>query len=154
MNAKFKFVLGVAICFAVAALAFSQRGQMLVSCWDGAFILHEDNSRTPLYTDCEIKYGNDAKVGPDGRFYIGTQSSKYFGSGDEYDGKLYSIDKEGNVRRLLDVPTPAPASCCFAGDDMDKLIIVTASYGLNPEADKYAGCTFITHSKVKGRKPY
>ena len=90
--------------FGVAAIAFTKKGEMLISCKDGAFILNADNTRTPLYDESkyEIKYGNDAKVGPDGRFYIGTQSSKRFGIGDSIDGKLYSIDKNGEVRILMD----------------------------------------------------
>ncbi len=90
--------------FVVPAIGFSKKGEMLISCFDGAFILNDDNTRTPLYDQekFEIKYGNDAKVGPDGRFYIGTQSSKYFGVSDEVDGKLYSIDKNGEVKILLD----------------------------------------------------
>ena len=229
--------------FGVAAIAFSRQGEMLVSCGDGAFILNKDNSRTPLYdmSTTEIKYGNDAKVGPDGRFYIGTQSSKRIGSGDKADGKLYSIDKNGTVKILLDglllsngfdwsmdekrfyhtdsdthtikeycfdkengeisftgrqidirgvdgftidqndflyvacwgeghiavvdtadmqikkyipVPTSIPASCCFAGDNMDNLVVVTATLGADIQKDKNAGYTFIFSGQVKGRKPY
>lgn len=90
--------------FEVAAIGFSRKGEMLISCQDGAFILNEDGSRKPLYdrTKFEIKYGNDAKVGPDGRFYIGTQSSKRKGVSDAVDGKLYSIDRNGDVKVLLD----------------------------------------------------
>lgn len=229
--------------FPVAALAFSKRGEMLISCPDGAFYLDSDGTRTPLYdTDVfEIRYGNDAKVGPDGRFYIGTQSSKRFGAGDQIDGKLYSIDKNGKVKILLDglilsngfdwsmdekrfyhtdsdtsvikeysfdkgngeisytgrqvripgvdgfaidkndflyvacwgrgyiavvdtadmqikdhidVPAKIPASCCFAGEEMDKLVVVTATLGADLEKDANAGFTFICDTKTRGRKPY
>lgn len=229
--------------FGVAAIAFSKKGEMLVSCQDGAFILNPDNSRTALY-DTEkykIKYGNDAKVGPDGRFYVGTQSSKRKGVNDEIDGKLYSIDKNGEIKVLLDglilsngfdwsidekrfyhtdsdtgiikeydfnkengeitftgrlvkvdgvdgftidqndflyvacwgkgyiavvdisnmqireyinVPAKIPASCCFAGEDMNKLVVVTASYNSDLNLDINAGYTFICETKLKGRKPY
>ena len=90
--------------FGVAAMGFSKKGEMLISCLDGVFILDDDNTRTPLYdtSQYEIKYGNDAKVGPDGKFYIGTQSSKHFGTGDAIDGKFHSIDKNGEVKVLLD----------------------------------------------------
>lgn len=90
--------------FGVAAMGFSKKGEMLISCQDGAFILNDDGTRRPLYNTSiyEIKYGNDAKVGPDGRFYIGTQSSKRKGVGTEVDGKLFSIDKHGTVKVLLD----------------------------------------------------
>lgn len=90
--------------FSVAAIGFSKEGKILISCMDGAFYLNANGIREPLY-DCskyEILFGNDAKVGPDGRFYIGTQSHKRMGIGDRIDGKLYSIDKQGDVRVLLD----------------------------------------------------
>ena len=229
--------------FPVAALAFSKKGEILISCPDGAFYLNSDGTRTPLYdtTAFEIRYGNDAKVGPDGRFYIGTQSSKRFGSGDKLDGKLYSIDKSGEVKILLDglilsngfdwsmgvtrfyhtdsdtgmikeyrfdkengeisftgrqvkvpgvdgftidqndflyvacwgrgyiavvdtadmtlkdyiaVPAEIPAGCCFAGEEMDQLVVVTATFGADLEKDVNAGYTFIADSETKGRKPY
>ena len=229
--------------FGVAAMGFSRKGEMLISCFDGAFILNDDNTRTPLYDreKYKIKYGNDAKVGPDGRFYIGTQSSKRKGVGDAIDGKLYSIDKNGNVKVLLDglilsngfdwsmdekrlyhtdsdtgiikeynfdkekgeitftgrqvevsgvdgftidqndflyvarwgqgriavvdtadmqikgcisVPANIPASCGFAGKDMKKLVVVTASLGAGLEKDKTAGDTFIYDTISRGRKPY
>lgn len=229
--------------FGIAAIGFTREGGILISCKDGAFILNDDDTRMPLYDreKFEIKYGNDAKVGPDGRFYIGTQSSKRFGIDDSTDGKLYSIDKNGEVKVLLDglilsngfdwsmdekrfyhtdsdtsiikeynfcgksgelsftgrqisvpgvdgftidqndflyvacwgrghiavvdttdmqikeyvvVPAKIPASCSFAGKDMDKLVIVTATLGADIEKDKNAGHTFIYDTKTKGRKPY
>ena len=229
--------------FGVAAMAFSKNGEMIVSCQDGAYILNPDDSRVPLYDTelYEIKYGNDAKVGPDGRYYIGTQSSKFKGTGDTIDGKLYRIDKNGEVKVLLDglilsngfdwsmdgkrlyhtdnmtriireydfdiekgeinftgreikvagvdgftidkndylfvtrwgygdiavvdtadmkiidyikVPANAPASCYFAGDDMNYLVIVSASNGKDVNIDTHAGYTFISDVKTKGRKPY
>jgi len=229
--------------FSVAAMGFSKKGEMLVSCLDGVFILNNDNSRTPIYdtNKYEIKYGNDAKVGPDGRFYVGTQSSKRYGTGNDYDGKLYSIGKDGTVKIVLDnlilsngfdwsmdekrlyhtdsetgiikeynfdkatgnaeftgrqiaingvdgftiderdflyatnwgsgsvtvinsenmqivdkitLPATAPASCGFAGENMEKLVIVTATFDVDLAKDENAGLTFICDVKAKGRKPY
>ena len=92
------------LAFGVSAMGFTREGNMLISCTDGAFILNDDDTCMPLYdtSKFQIKYGNDAKVGPDGRFYIGTQSSKRKGVGNAIDGKLYSIDKNGEVKVLLD----------------------------------------------------
>ena len=229
--------------FGVPAIAFSKKGEMLISNLDGAFILNNDDSLTPLYDrkKYEIKFANDSKVGPDGRFYVGTQSSKRKGVGEAIDGKLYSIDKNGEVKVLLDglilsngfdwsmdekrfyhtdsdtgiikeynfdkekgeitftgrqvevsgvdgftidqndflyvacwgfghitvidtadmqikkyinVPTKIPASCCFAGENMDNLVVVTASMNLDLNIDTNAGFTFISELKTKGRKPY
>ena len=103
VNGFAKEILEINICtnevktrklpFGVSAIAFSKTGEMLISCMDGAFILNDDNTHLPLYDreKYDIKYCNDAKVGPDGKFYVGTQSSKRFGTGDKIDGKLYSI---------------------------------------------------------------
>ena len=228
--------------FDVVAMGFSKSGEMLISCRDGAFILNGDGTRKPLYNRdvFEITYGNDAKVGPDGRFYIGTQSRKRMDVGTEVDGKLYSIDKNGNVKVLLDrlllsngfewsidekkfyhtdsdtgilkeydfdkqsgeihftgrsvevscldgmtvdqnntlyvacwgrghiavvdtvdmkirdyieVPAKIPASCGFAGKDMEQLVIVTASLWTDLEIDVNAGFTYSCDLGVKGRKP-
>lgn len=42
----------------------------------------------------------------------------------------------------------------FAGNDMEKLVIVTATLGADLEKDKNAGYTFICDTNTKGRKPY
>lgn len=227
----------------VSAMAFDTNGRMLVSRPDGVFVLNEDDSVIPLY-DAEryrIQYANDMKVGPDGRLYVGTQSERRKGVSDKVDGKLYSIDKSGCVRVLLDglrlsngldwsmdekrfyhtdsdtniikeyafdkqsgdieftgreiwlkgvdgftvdmedrilaacwgrgviavvdtgtmtlveeLPVPAriPASCGFAGSAMDRLVVVTASYGADLEKDANAGFTYLTKTEFSGRKPY
>ena len=87
--------------FSVGAFGLTKDGQLLVSCTDGAFILHPDGSRTALALQAPI-YCNDAKVGPDGRFYVGTQSRKRQGISQDVDGCLYSIDAQGQVRILLE----------------------------------------------------
>ena len=229
--------------FAVIAMGFTKTGKKVISCKPGAFMVNDDNTRTLLYdgSKYEIRNGNDAKVGPDGRFYIGTQCGLRVGESDKIDGKLYSIDKDGNVKVLLDnlilsngfdwsmdekrfyhtdsatgtikeynfdkesgdisftgrevyvegvdgftidqndhlyvacwghghvavvdtkdmqikdyIPVPAhiPASCCFAGKDMDKLVVVSANYEVDLEVDKNAGYTFICDTNTKGRKPF
>lgn len=229
--------------FSVGAFGFGRAGEVLISCSDGVFYLHEDGSRAPLPAEGQDfpYHCNDAKVGPDGRFYVGTQSRKRLGLGDEIDGKLYSIDKNGIVRVLLEgmrlsngfdwsmdekrfyhtdsdtrvireydfdrkngdlsftgrevyvpgvdgfatgqddrlyvgcwgrghvavvdthtmeierhipVPVKIPVSCCFMGERMEKLAVVTASYRTDPEQDPFGGCTFVTDVGVCGREPY
>lgn len=86
-----------------AAIAFDEKGRMIVSQPDGVYLLDGD-VRVPLYDTSKhrILYANDMKVGPDGRIYVGTQSEKRKGISDRIDGKLYSIDADGAVRVLLD----------------------------------------------------
>ena len=228
----------------VAAFAFTKDNRLIVSrADDGVFILNKDDTTTPLYdtSKLNIKLANDMKVGPDGRIYVGTQSGKRAGVSDEVDGKLYSIDKNGEVRVLLDnlilsngldwsmdekffyhtdnptqtikeytfdkktgnieftgrsvevpgvdgftidsdnnilaacwgqshiavidtktfkiksyieVPAIAPASCGYAGENMELLTIVTASFKIDINHDPNAGFTFAHKAKSFGRKPY
>lgn len=226
-----------------AAFAFDKAYNLIVSRPDGVFILHEDETVTPLY-DTEkihIRFGNDMKVGPDGRIYVGTLSGKKKGVSDEEDGKLYSIDAHGRVRVLLDgmnvpnglewsmdgtkfyftdnstkiikeydfdkttgdiaftgrsvqvpgvdgftidqkdriiatgwgfgcvhvidthtmsiteeipVPCRAPASCGFAGENMEYLVIVSASKNADLTKDTEAGFTYLYQPETGGRKPF
>lgn len=229
--------------FGCAAFCFDKNNRLIVSTENGVFFLNEDNITSPIY-DTEkynLKYCNDMKVGPDGRIYVGTQCGKRIGVTEQIDGKLYSIDKYGNVCVLLDnlilsnglewsmdekrfyhtdsdtqiikeydfdkekgtitytgrqvevagvdgftidqnnflyvacwgqghiavvdtsemrivnyidVPAKIPASCAFAGNDMNSLIVVTATLGADLEKDENAGCTFVKQMEVGGRKPY
>lgn len=87
-----------------AAYAFTNDNRLIVSRCDGVFILNDDDTTEKLY-DTEkykIQYANDMKVGPDGRIYVGTQSQKRIGVSDKIDGKLYNIDRYGEVKVLID----------------------------------------------------
>ena len=226
-----------------AAFAFTKDSRLIVSRRDGVFILNEDDTIEELYDTSKIKIqlANDMKVGPDGRIYVGTQSGKRAGVSDKLDGKLYSIDKNGNVLVLLDgiilsnglewsmdekyfyhtdsdtniikeysfdkvsgdieftgrsvevigvdgftvdsdnnilaacwgqghiavidtnefkiksyidVPANIPASCGFAGDNMELLAVVTASCNADVKSDINAGFTFVHKTGTVGRKPY
>lgn len=88
----------------VAAIAFDKENRLIVSRADGIYYLNNDNTIKALYDTSQycILRGNDMKVGPDGRVYVGTQSGKRCGVSDKVDGKLYSIDSAGRVRVLLD----------------------------------------------------
>ena len=58
------------------------------------------------------------------------------------------------IKEYLPVLANIPASCGFAGNDMENLIVVTATLGTEIKKDKLAGYTFICDVKAKGRKPY
>lgn len=225
-----------------AAIAFDTDYRPIFSREDGVF-LYDNGELVPLYDRSIYNFErcNDMKVGPDGCIYVGNESSKRHGLSNDIDGKLYRIDKNGNVRVLLDslilsngmdwsmdekhfyhtdsdtriikeydfdkesgdisptgrkvevrgvdgftigengylyvaswgqsyitvvdtadmsikgyIDTPArrPASCAFAGDAMDDLIIVSASLGADREREPFDGLTFKTKVGTKGRKPY
>lgn len=88
----------------VAAIAFARDGRMLVTRRDGALFLDLSTGKTsPMYDESiQINYANDAKVGPDGCFYVGTQSEFRLGISEKIDGKLYRIMPSGKVTVLLD----------------------------------------------------
>ncbi|MBQ7975540.1 MAG: SMP-30/gluconolactonase/LRE family protein [Clostridia bacterium] len=228
---------------AACAISFDKDYRMIVSRWDGAFYLNPDGTEEPL---CDLKeypilYGNDAKVGPDGRYYIGTQCEKRVGASDKINGKLWRIDKNGKANAILDgllisngfdwsaderflyhtdsdtrlvkeyefdkatgdieytgrsvmlpgvdgmtvdlennlyvacmrenhiavvdtkefkvksyikTDTFVPASCSYAGENMDRLAIVTATYNVDLEHNPDTGMTFLYNTGTKGRAPY
>ncbi|MBO5938502.1 MAG: SMP-30/gluconolactonase/LRE family protein [Clostridia bacterium] len=88
----------------VAAIAFARDGRMLVTRRDGAFFLDlKQGTTSPMYDETiKISNANDAKVGPDGCFYVGTQSEFRLGLSEKIDGKLYRITPDGEVTVLLD----------------------------------------------------
>ena len=226
----------------VAAVAFGKNGDIILSRADGVFALRQ-GKYVPLYDTKKhtINYCNDMKVGPDGRLYVGTLSEKKRGISERIDGKLYSIDPQGNVRLLLDglivsngmdwsmdgtrfyhtdsdthlireyafdkvtgdmaftgrevyvlgvdgftidekdrlfvacwgqghiavvdtgsmeitsyiaVPARIPASCAFVGRDMNRLVVVSATYGIPDDEWENDGMTFIQPLATKGRLPY
>ena len=234
----------IATGISAAAIAFDKENRMILSGKNGVFYFDiKENRTTPLLDTSKhcLLYANDMKVGPDGRIYVGTQSEKRVGISDNVDGKLYSIDKNGNVRTLLEglllsngmdwsmdekrfyhtdsdtrlikeysfdkesgdieytgrsvyvkgvdgftidendllyvacwgqghiavvdtrdmniveyieVPARIPASCAFAGKDMNELVVVTADYKNASATDEYAGYTFKKEMSAHGRLPY
>lgn len=226
-----------------AAFAFDCTGNLIASRDDGVFRIDCSGKISEIYSReiYEIKHANDMKAGPDGRIYVGTQSEQRLGISDKIDGKLYSVDKFGNVKVLLDglrlsngmewsldekffyhtdsdtsvireytfdsvngeitfsgreifvqgvdgftigedgrlyaacwgrghiavintadmlveehidIPCAIPASCAFAGNDMEFLAVTTASFGADTEKDKLCGYAFLLNTGIKGRKPY
>ena len=58
------------------------------------------------------------------------------------------------IKGYLDVPAKIPASCGFAGENMDRLAVVTATLHVDPETDPNAGFTFLCDAGTNGRQPY
>ena len=54
----------------------------------------------------------------------------------------------------IDLPASVPASCAFAGPEMDKLVITTATYGTDLKKDPDTGFVYICDYPVGGRRPY
>ena len=70
-------------------------------------------------------------------------------------GHIAVIDTDHmQIKEYIEVPSAIPASCCFAGEDMDRLVVVTATYDTDLQTDEKAGYTFVSDIKTRGRKPY
>ena len=70
-------------------------------------------------------------------------------------GHIAIIDTaDMQVKEYIEVPAKIPASCGFAGENMESLVVVTASLGIDVEKDVSAGFTFMKKMNVSGRKPY
>ncbi len=85
------------------AIAFDKENRKYISTESGVYRLNDDDTLSEIYDTKKyhIAYGNDMKVGPDGRLYVGTISAKHKGISEDIDGKLYAIDTRGNVNLLL-----------------------------------------------------
>ncbi len=86
----------------VAAICFDKENNLIFCGVSGVFRL-ENGKLKPLFNmeEINIRGFNDAKVGPDGRLYVGTQCEKRRGISEKIDGGLYSICPDGEVKTLL-----------------------------------------------------
>lgn len=70
-----------------------------------------------------------------------------------WDGASVLEIKNGEIVKKTDVPAKKASCCCFAGKELDTLIITSASKG--DEKDyPLAGYVFKTKALVKGKNPY
>jgi len=58
------------------------------------------------------------------------------------------------ITDYLELPMKIPASCEFAGKELEKLVVVSASKGADMMQDQYAGCAVICDVDACGRLPY
>jgi len=72
-------------------------------------------------------------------------------------GLVLSFDQTGVLLARIEVPSPNTTSVCFAGPNLDVLVITTATYGLDEsELLKYplAGGVFSVRGAGPGRLPF
>lgn len=70
-------------------------------------------------------------------------------------GKIVRINPEqGKIIESIDIPVSMPTSCAFVGEELDVLIITSASSVVDCKVETEAGFTFAIKPGVKGRKPY
>jgi sugar lactone lactonase YvrE len=70
-------------------------------------------------------------------------------------GRVTVVDtKKMEILYHIDVPARIPTSCSFAGEDMDELVVVSATYGIPEDNWINDGMTFICKPGAKGKAPY
>ncbi len=81
----------------IGCIALTESGRLLAAMTDGIYIAHEDGSLTPVCVPESLKGRrfNDGKVGPDGRFYVGTTDNSH-------QGAFYRLDTDGTLTELFD----------------------------------------------------
>ena len=66
---------------------------------------------------------------------------------------VLEIKKDGTFGRKLDVPAVKASSCCFAGEELNDLIITTASKD-DEEEYPLSGYVFLEKLNVKGKTSF
>ena len=70
-------------------------------------------------------------------------------------GRVSVVDtKKMEILYHVDVPARIPTSCAFAGENMDELVVVSATYGIPENEWGFDGMTFIHRPGAKGKAPY
>lgn len=65
---------------------------------------------------------------------------------------LIHIDgRTGGILHSITLPVPQVSSCCFAGKNLDLLVITTAAFNADPAVQPMAGNTFCIRTEVPGR---
>jgi sugar lactone lactonase YvrE len=69
-------------------------------------------------------------------------------------GVVVRFAPSGERVATVRVPATNPTSCCFAGDNLDVLVITSAGQGLTPleRHDQHAGAVFAADVGVRGRR--
>lgn len=87
---------------------------------------------------------------PDG-FAMDSEDNIWLGL---WDGNaILEIKKDGSFGKKIEVPAKKASCCCFAGKELDDLIITTAS---KDDEEKYplSGYTFVMKMNIKGKKSF
>ena len=108
----------------IGCIVLREDGGLLAAMTDGIYEIFSDGSKK-LFCRAENMKGrrfNDGKVGPDGRFYVGTTDNSH-------EGALYRVDTDGTVTEILDhvgcsngIAWTADASTMYFVDSPDRCI--------------------------------
>ncbi len=73
------------------------------------------------------------------------------------EGRVDHFDKSGQVVDSISVASPHSTSLCFAGADLDTLVMTSAQFNMSPQAlaeYQRAGDLFVQRVPARGRAPY
>ena len=81
----------------IGCIALTEDGALLAAMTEGIYIAERDGSLKPVCVPKTLKGRrfNDGKVGPDGRFYVGTTDY-------QHKGAFYRLDPDGRLTELFD----------------------------------------------------
>ena len=81
----------------VGCIALTEDGRLLAAMEDGIYLVEENSAVRKVSGEVQIfgRRFNDGKVGPDGRFYVGTTDVKG-------EGAFYRMDHDGSMTLLFD----------------------------------------------------
>ncbi len=65
-------------------------------------------------------------------------------------GEVTRFDRAGARTHVVRLPTPSVTALCFAGPDLDVLVLTTSSQGVPVEVDPLAGRTFVASAPLPG----
>jgi sugar lactone lactonase YvrE len=101
-------------------------------------------------TEKRIVIQFDSSTIPDG-MCIDSEDGLWIAFWDGSEVRRY--DEKYKLSEKISFPVKNTTSCCFAGKDLDQLIVTSAHDG-KPEVNKQAGLTFICKPGIKGKKQY
>ncbi|MFZ9789760.1 MAG: SMP-30/gluconolactonase/LRE family protein [Candidatus Nanopelagicales bacterium] len=90
----------------------------------------------------------DSNIIPDG-MCVDSEDGLWIAFWDGSEVRRY--DEKFKLSEKITFPVKNTTSCCFAGKDLEQLIVTSAHDG-KPEINKQAGLTFICNPGIKGKK--
>lgn len=70
-------------------------------------------------------------------------------------GAVIRVDaRNGEILKKIELPASKISCPCFAGENLDELVVTSASDDVDLNKEPLAGCTFLVKTGAKGRLPY
>jgi sugar lactone lactonase YvrE len=119
-------------------------------------LYHADSGRRTIY---QFAVGPDGELGAKSIFTVFDESQGYpDGMTTDSEGcvwvahwggaRITRFRPDGDIDRVIPMPVSQPTSCVFAGDNLDRLFVTSASIG--KEGEERAGALFEIAPGVRG----